>query len=79
MRTLTIAATDPRPAKVHRLSAHATHPLAAAARFVAAALHAYRIWRATRALMRLNDALLRDIGLSRGAIDYTVRSGRERA
>ncbi len=35
-----------------------------------------RIWRATRRLLAFDDAMLKDIGIARGDIDWTVRHGR---
>lgn len=44
--------------------------------FVAAAWRWYRLRRDTRRLMTFNDHMLRDIGLGRGEIEQTVRTGR---
>jgi uncharacterized protein YjiS (DUF1127 family) len=55
--------------------------LAAAARglawLVAAIAHELRIRRDMRQLAAMDDDMLKDIGLRRGEIEYTVRYGRD--
>jgi uncharacterized protein YjiS (DUF1127 family) len=39
---------------------------------------AWQLRRARRQLLRLSDAMLHDLGISRSEIDYGVRHGRDR-
>ena len=55
----------------------------ACARFMAWSLagvrRMHRVHRGTKELMQLNDAMLKDIGLSRGEIEHAARTGRRMA
>ena len=48
-----------------------------ALRLLVQALAEYRTRRAVREMQRLDDRMLRDIGIEREVIDYAVRYGRE--
>ena len=48
-----------------------------ALRLLVRALGEYRTRRAVREMQRLDDRMLRDIGIGRDAIDFAVRYGRE--
>jgi len=53
---------------------HRTSPLQRGAGFVGAALHRYMqrlvAWRTRKALLQLNDHMLKDIGLTREDIEF---------
>jgi uncharacterized protein YjiS (DUF1127 family) len=46
------------------------------ARSLASVRRMHRVHRGTRQLLQLNDAMLKDIGLSRGEIEHAARTGR---
>ena len=72
MFTPTVTIDRPWPGKP---AARRAQPLAGLAARVA---RWYRIRRATRQVMALDDHLLRDIGIGRGEIERAVATGRER-
>jgi uncharacterized protein YjiS (DUF1127 family) len=79
MATSSIVYARPRSYRVERRAANAaywTHLLAGMARIAGAVLAEYRVRRAARHLMRLDDLMLRDIGIGRGEIEHSVRVGR---
>lgn len=53
-----------------------THLVHAMLRMACAGVSTVSDWRAARSLQRIDDAVLKDIGVSRGGIDWTVRHGR---
>jgi len=46
----------------------------AVARFVNGRIHAWMVWRIVRTLQSMDDRTLRDIGMTRGEIEYRVRA-----
>jgi len=59
-----------------RLCAHVAAGLQPVGRLIKAAIHESRPRRLSRELHRLDERVLRDIGLDRATIDYVVRHGR---
>ena len=72
-----MAPTDsPMPDNLQQTGSAARRFVRSALRIMAKALMEYRIRQATRELARLDDRLLKDIGLSRWALEDAVRSNR---
>ena len=79
MATSSIVYARPRPYRLEPQSANTaywTYLLAGMARIAGAVVAEYRVRRAARHLMRLDDLMLRDIGIGRGEIEHSVRVGR---
>jgi uncharacterized protein YjiS (DUF1127 family) len=79
MATSSIVYVRPRPYRPEPRAANTaywTHLLAGIAHVTAAVVAEYRVRRAARHLMRLDDLMLRDIGIGRGEIEHSVRVGR---
>jgi uncharacterized protein YjiS (DUF1127 family) len=82
MLTPTITLDRPWPYKpVHQAvgSTAWARLVAGMSHLVAPVLRWHRVRRDSRQLMALSDHMLQDIGLSRGAIERAVRTGRDRS